>query len=226
MASCYRCAYVTGAGGEGVGVCGLCGALACRVDGVRMPVSSQFRCAMCVSKVLWYSGGLGPPPGGGGGPSAPVRTPSDPDGGGGGVYAVKEYLSAEHFSETAPEIAVESFEQRTDWRQLVHKVLEQLAAFADSPAEQARVVQMAAEQHAEEEAPTWRLRRVELIGRELSFEVRHAVDLDTDLIADALGVASWAIDVPVGVDPPPNRLRLLADSRLEFVIAYCAPALA
>ena len=50
--------------------------------------------------------------------------------------------------------------------------------------------------------------------------------LDPDLFADALGVASWAINVDVGTQPDVSRLGLLADERITFVVGFLAPAYA
>ena len=48
--------------------------------------------------------------------------------------------------------------------------------------------------------------------------------LQKDLIADAFGVAHWSIAVPIGEQPAPQRLALLADERLRFVIGTAMPA--
>ena len=44
--------------------------------------------------------------------------------------------------------------------------------------------------------------------------------------ADAFGVAHWSIGVPLGEEPTPQRLALLPDKRLRFVIAYAMPSFA
>jgi hypothetical protein len=44
------------------------------------------------------------------------------------------------------------------------------------------------------------------------------------LIADAFGVAQWAIGVPAGEQVPPERLRMLPDQRLRFIVGAAAVA--
>jgi hypothetical protein len=52
-----------------------------------------------------------------------------------------------------------------------------------------------------------------------------AGQLRTDLLADAFGVAQWAIGVPAGEQVPPERLALLPDERLRFTVGLAAAAM-
>jgi hypothetical protein len=48
--------------------------------------------------------------------------------------------------------------------------------------------------------------------------------LRRDLLADAFGVAQYAIGIPAGEEVPLERLVLLADSRLRFIVGAAAVA--
>jgi hypothetical protein len=43
--------------------------------------------------------------------------------------------------------------------------------------------------------------------------------LSRDLLGDAFGVAAWAIEAAPGTEPNEQRVALLADERLRFVIS-------
>jgi hypothetical protein len=48
--------------------------------------------------------------------------------------------------------------------------------------------------------------------------------LHEGLLGDAFGIAAWAIGVRPGEEAVPERLALLADLRLRFVLGFAAPA--
>lgn len=50
--------------------------------------------------------------------------------------------------------------------------------------------------------------------------------LREDLLADAFGVAAWSIGVKPGEDPGPERLAMISDERLRFVLGFAMPATA
>src|SRR5437764_11099782 len=105
--ACYRCETVEPRGGDPVGVCRRCGALACRLDGERDADVFDFKCGMCVPERLTRDAGLPPSPpprDGGGGPGTPAG-PTTPEGGGGGGGAAVGYASTADFEARLPALA-------------------------------------------------------------------------------------------------------------------------
>jgi hypothetical protein len=72
------------------------------------------------------------------------------------------------------------------------------------------------------------LRQDLLLGAQrLARDVRAAEGAGTirkPVLADAFGVAQWAIGVPAGQQVPPARLAMLPDERLRFVVGAASVA--
>ena len=174
-----------------------------------------------------YSAGLAPPggpPGGPGGVGAPP--PGSPSGGGGGQ--VVAFADSQEFVEQHPEIANASERQREAWRREVPTVLARIVQFARDEQERQRVVKELAQQELAPDTAGAHRREQETmrVGTVLATQVAEAQDagvLDTDLLSDALGVATWAIGMEVGESPSPASVALLDDPRLRFIINYYAP---
>jgi hypothetical protein len=143
--------------------------------------------------------------------------------------AVPVFAGSEDFEERVPELAERSSAERGDWRGVVDDVIANLRkihegegrAVVDDLLETRRV-------NTDEEPNVATLHSIGP-GLLLADQVAVAEQegrLDRELFADALGVASWAIDVGVGRQPDVSRLGLLADARIAFVIGVLSPAYA
>ena len=198
MASCYRCQVITGGAGEGIGVCDMCVSLACDVCGARLPVSKVFRCGICYPNALVIAAGL--PPAGGGGSGG---------GGGGGAAAgggrpapQPEFRNVDEFELYGGGVAEDSRSYRESWRKRLPSVLGSV------------------EQMAHEEDLSLHERQ---IASRLTREIQTARELGTlqeELLADAFGVAAWAIVAEPGAVVDRARTALLADERLRFVLDH------
>jgi hypothetical protein len=186
---------ITAQAGEGVGVCDLCSSLACERDGARLPGSSVFRCGLCYPQALIIAAGLPPPP------------PPPPAGGvGAGAWQPfgaddadqrVEFENAAEFDALGGAVAEESFEDRAIWRRQVRGVVAELLGEA-------------------EEGGRAKVTRATLQGELGQASARDALQLT--LLADAFGVAAWAIGLQGGVVPEPGRLALLPDVRIRYVL--------
>jgi hypothetical protein len=228
VSECYRCQTITSGSGDPVGVCDMCSSFACSPCGARIPGLSLFRCAICWPSVLLISSGVGPQSGGGpsGGSGTPVD-PAGPSGGGGGV-SVRVVSSTEQFEELVPSLANESKTFRDDWRKEMGDIVASLERLHDGG--RYALDQLVEKRKADtQEAPNIpmlnSLDAGPILGKQVS-DAKSREELDRDLFADALGVASWAINVPVGAQPAPDRLALLSDTRITFVVGFLSPAFA
>lgn len=220
MAGCYRCALVMSRNGQGVGVCLLCGAMACRLDGERDRQAADFVCGMCQPSRIATSGGFPPPRpppgprGGPGGPRTPVREPEPPDSGGGGALA---FTSSADFERRSPVVAEQSAEHRRVWRGNIRDVVRELEDLRHNERAQAL-----AEVSAEELDPRGLANLAMFVGERLH-DARQRGRLDEELLADAFGVASWAIGVEPGQEPDFHQLSHLSDERLQLVVGRFTP---
>jgi hypothetical protein len=108
MSICYVCAVHgdPSPDSSAVGACATCGVFTCVYDGARVHAKGQYRCAVCLVRVLIESAGVAVPTG-------------DPDGGGGGAAAhVRAFLATEDFEREAEQLAARSQQQRHAWRLL------------------------------------------------------------------------------------------------------------
>ena len=219
---------ITGEGREPLGVCDMCSSLACSPCGARIPGVAKFRCALCWPAVLLLPAGVGPGPEeeqGGGGSGRPVL-PTDGPGGGGGAPAQRTIKRTEDFEELVPALARESGIARANWRHVIDDVISELLTIAKGQGGADQLI----ERHAgsTEEPDVAMLSSVDA-GMLLASQVREAKrtgHLKPELMADALGVASWAINTEVGFQPKPDRLAMLADARMMFVVGFLSPAIA
>lgn len=234
MSACYRCQTVTNGNGDPIGVCDMCSSFACSPCGVRIPGLSHFRCAICWPAVLLHSAGVAPGPdeGGDGGSSGvrgtPTGSPDQPDGGGGGA-AAQLFASSNDFEERVPGLAQESGLERHDWRRVIDEVIAELKRIHEGDGRSVIEGLLETRRADTDEEPN--VVTLHSIGSGLLLADQVAAaesedQLDRELFADALGVASWAINVDVGMQPAASRLGLLTDTRIAFVIGVLSPAYA
>lgn len=222
MADCYRCVTVTSRNGDGVGVCQVCGALACRDDGERDLSAMDFICGMCDATRLTNSSGL-PPSGpsgggpGGSGPAAPEPSPSGSDGGGAGGAV---YASSADFERRRPTIAEQSREHRNIFRERIDDVITRLGDSVRG--ERAEAL---AEVEAEELDPEELAATAQLLHSQIEDADERGV-LDRELLADAFGVAAWSIGADPGQEPRVHQLNHLADPRLRLAVGRFTPLVA
>jgi len=138
------------------------------------------------------------------------------------------FPDSRQFEELMPDLAEATSGSRDFFRRDVERIAERAAAYARNEVERREIDQMAGyEGHLEEEEE----RREEAMqGAQLlirNVETARAKErLREDLLADAFGVASWSIGVQPGATVTPERLALLGDVRLRFIVGYAAPAIA
>jgi hypothetical protein len=231
-ATCYRCTYeAADPPGDPFGVCKICSSLMCRNCGNRVPKRPRFLCVICIpSAVLLPSAGLPPAgdgPPGGGEPGGGDPDPHDPSGGGGGAEAV--FANSREFERLMPDFAAESSTHRKFFREEVPKVLERAREYAF---DQVRREDIDAEigyggysDEEEEERRREAMGGAQLLSRHVEGAESEGV-LHRVLLADAFGMAAWSIGIPPDSEAPPERLALLADPRLRFVLGYAAPSIA
>ena len=231
MSACYRCEMVTAGSGEPIGVCDMCSAFACSPCGARIPGVSKFRCGICWPAVLLLSAGVAPGPegGGSGGSGTPSGQPRPPGGGGGGGVEVAAFADTEEFETLVPTLARESGVSRYDWRKVIDGVVRELLRIHEGDGR--TVVDELVEQRREDAEQEPNLTMLSSVGAGITLaeqvsDARRAKRLKPELIADALGVASWAINVDVGTQPSADRLGLLTDERIIFVVGFLSPAYA
>jgi hypothetical protein len=232
MPSCFKCAVVDGstADADPIGVCLVCNSLACYDHGTRLKKAAHFECVLCLPKQILTSAGLvrhevypGQPPGDRGGPGVPAA-PEAPDRGGGGG-AAREFVSTREFEQLEPQVAERSLVHRTAARAIVEPLVERMAGLADNPAGR--------EQEAGRLAVTSdraSVAELDAVAAELALELQEAMasgGLDKGLLADALGVAAWAINTPIAGDVAGNMaiesmsvnlIGLIADLRLQLLL--------
>jgi hypothetical protein len=108
MSGCYVCAVHDDPTPDptAVGACATCGVFTCVYDGARVHAKGQYRCAICLVRVLIESAGVALPSG-------------DPGGGGAAATAqVRAFLATDDFERDAEQLATRSRPQRYAWRQL------------------------------------------------------------------------------------------------------------
>lgn len=215
MPGCYRCELVVNRTGDPVGVCQMCGALACQSDGERDRHSADFICGMCDPSRLMTSGGLGPPPPPGPkgppGPPGPGKPPV-PSGGGAAAYA-----SAADFERRRPAIAEQSYEHRQFLRRSIDKVLSELLALRDDEKASALATVVADELDPHQVAAT-----AASLGEQVH-QAKLEGNLDEELLADAFGVALWSIGAEPGEEPTVHQLSHLSDERIQLVVGRILP---
>lgn len=226
-ATCYRCTTLrTSPSGEPFGACLRCQSFACITCGVRAAGVSRFYCVLCKSGItLLPSGGL-PPTGGPGG--------SDPGGGGPGGAppagpgdVVAPYESTAHFEALEPLLAEYTVDERHYYHDQIDRFLEAAAEYAFDEARREEIDRAIGYERPDdlaEQALRGDLRRgAQRLARDVEAAEARGL-IRRDLLADAFGVAQWAIGISAGAPVPPERLALLPDERLRFVVGAAAVA--
>src|ERR1019366_5234651 len=112
------------------------------------------------------------------------------------------------------------------WRTVIEEVIRKLREIHEGGGRAVIDEMVGARRTDEREAPDVVMLHSIPAGLVLAEQVTVAqreMRLDSDLFADAFGVASWAINVDVGTQPDPFRVSLLADSRIAFVVGFLSP---
>ncbi len=225
-ATCYRCVSLPrDTVEEPFGVCTSCSSLACQSCGNRLPRAAIFRCVICYPEtVLLPSGGLGgeePPSGSGPGGGQPSGTR--------GGLEVALFQSTQEFEIEEPMLAEASASDREFFHQgALDPLLERTRMYALDEARREDINAEVGWEVLDDEEET-RRRREALLGAKLlarGIETAEAHDkLRKDLLADAFGVACWAIGIRAGSAVPVDerRLTLIADIRLRFAIGHGMP---
>jgi hypothetical protein len=193
--------------------------MACDRCGERDRDYPEFVCGVCEVDRVSGSSGIPPfkprgPRDGGGGPDAPTPPAPMPTGSGGGAVA---YADSADFERRMPAVAEGSRAHRETWRGDIGAILPDLQGLALDEGERALV----AKQLGDEFDPD-RVRETAML---LSNQLQAASErgnLAPELLADAFGVAAWAICVGPREEPSVAQLSHLADPRLRFALGYSA----
>ncbi len=222
MASCFKCAVIDQSIGDAdpIGVCKHCNSLSCVDHGTRLRKAAEFKCVLCVTRDMIDSAGLvrhdayGEPPSAGdeGGVASPADHSSPDDGGGG---SAREFDSPEDFRHSVPRIAEASSEHRAAAREITGRLVAKVEELDDKSVRDREIRRLAVTSDPATLAAFART-SVEVI-RELR-EAQRSGRLDLGLLADALGVASWAINAPVGETISADAIALIPDERLRFLL--------
>jgi hypothetical protein len=233
-ATCYRCAALNlSPPGEPFGTCLHCNSFACRTCGVRAAKVCRFYCLSCKSGLtLLPSGGLPPTGGGGtggsggsGGSGGPPT--AGPGGTGGAATPGAPYASTEEFEALEPELAGNTRGERSFYRRFIEHFLAAPSEYAfDEAKRQDTDRAIGYERYSD---PVEEALRADLLSgaQRLARDIeaaRAGGALRPDLLADAFGVSQWAIGIPAGEQVPPERLAMLPDERLRFVVGAAAVA--
>jgi|GEM_PF-3932702 len=224
MASCFKCSVVDKVGfeAEPIGVCANCHSLTCVDHGTRLRGVPEFKCVFCATADLKTAAGLivhetyEPPPGGhGGGLHEPAPTEPGPDGG--DVVPVLALASHEEFenSISTSRIAELSADHRGQAAETLDSLLELVERFGGDSAQDAMVSDLAAT--SDEMTRT----AVHRAGVRVVHGLTRAVEsdrLDRDLLADCIGLGSWAIGERVGAEMSVDRILLIPDLDVQFLL--------
>jgi hypothetical protein len=201
----------------------MCGSFACGTCGNCPANIGLFYCVICAPGLtLLPSGGFPPTgegPGGGPGPSGP------PSGGPGDV--VGPYESSEQFEKLESVLAYNTSTERRYYHDHIERFLELPAEYSFDEARRERIDQDLDYQRpgvpAEQALRADFRRAAQRLTRDI--EAANAGQrLREGLVADAFGVAQWAIGVPAGTPAPQERLGMLRDERLRFIVGTAAVA--
>jgi len=146
---------------------------------------------------------------------------------GGPGDTVAPYESTAHFEAVEPGLAESTAEARRWYHEYVASFLDLATDYAFNEERRARIDRIVGYEQPDD--PVEEALRADLLrgAQRLMRDVEAAEAsgrLRRDLIADAFGVAQWAIGVPPGKPVPPERLAMLADDRLRFVVGAAAVA--
>lgn len=229
-ATCYRCTALKEGPGEPFGSCLYCGSFACVTCGVRVAGISRFYCVSCKAGVtLLPSGGLPPTGGGGGGGGGGSPRGGGPSGEGDPevIELVVPYGSSAEFEVLEPTLAENTRSDRDYYHGSVEQFLAIPGEYAYNEAVREEIDGVSGYRTYEDEVE--QALRSDLRGgaqrlaRDLEWASAREL-LRPGLIADAFGVAQWAIGVRAGEQVPPERLWMLPDQRLRFIVGAAAVA--
>lgn len=227
-ATCFRCiAFNRDPVGEPFGVCTECSSLACRNCGNRLREGAEFRCLLCYPhSVLLPAAGLEGsrrPPGGGGGPTAP-------SGGGPGREVV--FVNTRDWETLERQLADDSAAEREFFHEgAMEATIEETRRYAADEVRREEMNKEANWEVFDDETENRRradaFRGAQMLARDIS-AAEASGSFRPDLLADALGVACWAIEVRAqhGKIAPYERLYMLGDLRLRFALGMAMPVAA
>jgi hypothetical protein len=135
------------------------------------------------------------------------------------------FTTSEEFAAMQPVLAENSREQRDYYREELRKVLELARDYAFEEARREEIDRQLRYRGYSDEQERARREDLRLGAQQLmrDFDGAEASNvLRRDLLADAFGVAQYAVGIPVGEDVPLERLWTLADRRLRFVVGGAA----
>jgi hypothetical protein len=236
-ATCYRCAAesplpvptidLPSQQGDPFGVCQECSSMACITCGVRVQGDCIFQCVMCFSSIVLLTESLGGD-GDDGGPGGGGGGPGGDDDNGDGEATGRPYVSTAAFEALEPVLAALSSDERRHYHEHLDAYLGLVVDYAFDEARREEIDErlgVTAVADAAERARRADLRRgAQRLARDLEAASAAGV-LRRDLLADAFGVASYAIAVPPGEEVTWSRLMMLADVRLRFIVGAAASAL-
>lgn len=225
-ATCYRCiSHNEDPVGEPFGVCSTCSALACRECGNRLAGGGAFRCVLCYPEtILLPAAGIergGRPPGGGGG------DPARPSGGDPGLEVI--VVNTPDWEARERELADKTAAERRYFHEgALDVTLEEVRRYAFDEARREAVNAEVDWEVLDDAAENQRREEALLGAKLLALSIREAKANDRlrpDLLADAFGVACWAINLHPqdGESASSGQLSLLGDPRLRFAIGMAMP---
>jgi len=228
-AGCYSCRTISKKADDPVGTCLGCGVFACELDGERDLSNQDFICGMCDSTRLSISSKLAQPPeeppgrpeDGPGGGVVSAGVPTSPTSGGGAGAAIATYGSPEDFEGRRPMIASSSKAHRELYRQEIDRIVNQLEGLRAFGVAQ-RVSSDSRAAGLAEFDPRGVRRAAQELGAQIHADNTRGV-LSPVLLADALGVAAWAINAKVGGQPAIGKIRHLPDPDLRLIVGLYTP---
>ena len=217
MASCFKCAVdqATGAA-DPIGTCGDCSSLACFDHGTRLKAGREFKCVLCVTTDMidLATGSIihdtyDPP---GGGDSGAVVAGPDDDGGGAGAEPSRTAHEEFESHLLTQRIADASAEHRAWASQAIEALLERTRAFGDDSQRPTMLAEIAVTSNERTRLA------IEAAGLETIQTLASTDGLDYELLADAVGVANWAIGEKPGAEMSVERIDLVRDRRVRFLL--------
>lgn len=233
MASCFKCEVVdkTAVPADPIGVCASCHSLSCADHGTRLRGVPEFKCVFCAPwdlktaalRIIHETYDEPPPGGGDRGPRMP--SPRDPGPGGGREVWVPAVASHEEFerSVSTARIAKLSGKHRRQAAEQLGDLLEIMERFRDREEQATMVEKLAA---TSDKATRARVRIAGMRSAEILALAREAELLDRELLADSIGLAAWAIGARIGRQMSVDRILLVPDAELQFLLRVTSSYLA
>jgi hypothetical protein len=127
------------------------------------------------------------------------------------------YADSQNFQRRKGDLARESFEHRMVWRDDIDRTIDDLKGFGASVQHHALMAEHLGEEFDENHVRA----TVTLFGNQLEAAQDRGV-LNPELLADAFGVATWAIGAAPDEEPTARQLSYLADPFLRVGLAMHA----